>query len=66
MGSYSGSRQILNKAIIDLSGTTKSLHTDRIFRYWAGCSYPNEMDSIRRTGIIDVVCTVEGDEFQFE
>lgn len=60
------SRQILNKAIIDLSGLTKSLHTDRISDIGLAAAIQSEMDSIRRTGIIEVVCTVEGDEIQFE
>lgn len=60
------SRQILNKAIIDLSGLTKSLHTDRISDIGLAAAIQSELDSIQRTGIAQVHFQVVGEELQFD
>ena len=56
------SRQMLNKAIVDLSNLTKSLHTDRITQVGLADSIRFECAAISRTGIIKVSFDVLGDE----
>jgi len=60
------SRQILNKAIADLSSLTKSLHTDRITEIGLDEAIRYEIDSVKRSGILDVNLSIEGEEFHFE
>src|SRR5690606_5134779 len=54
----------LNKAIIDLSNLTKSLHTDRITQVGLADSIRYECSAISRTGILAIRFEVLGDEEQ--
>jgi signal transduction histidine kinase len=56
------SRQMLNKAIFDLSNLTKSLHTDRIAQVGLVDSIRFECAAISKTGIVSVRFDVLGDE----
>lgn len=58
------SREVLNKAIFDLSDLTKSLHSDRIKDVGLVESMRFELASIKKAGLIDVQFAVTGDEFQ--
>lgn len=60
------SRQLLNKAIVDLSQLTKSLHTDRITDIGLPEAVRYEIESIRKLGILEVVFEVQGQEFVFD
>lgn len=60
------SRQILNKAIIDLSNLTKSLHTDRITDIGLAESIGFEVDAVRKSGILDIQYEVKGAEIPFD
>ncbi len=60
------SRQILNKAISDLSHLTKSLHTDRITEISLADSIRFETDSVKKLGIVEVTYDVTGEEFAFD
>jgi len=60
------SRQILNKAILDLSNLTKSLHTDRITGIGLAESIGFEVDSVRKSGILDIQYKVSGNELHFD
>ncbi len=60
------SRQILNKAILDLSNLTKSLHTDRITGIGLAESIGFEVDSVRKSGILDIQYNVSGNELHFD
>jgi signal transduction histidine kinase len=48
------SRDILNKAIIDLANLTKSLHTDRISQIGIDSAIEFEINNIRKTGLIQI------------
>ena len=48
------SRDILNKAIIDLANLTKSLHTDRISQIGIESAIEFEINNIRKTGLIEI------------
>ncbi|MCR6721648.1 MAG: sensor histidine kinase [Chitinophagaceae bacterium] len=56
------SRQILNKAIVDLSNLTKSLHTDRIAQVGLADSIRYECGAISKAGILSVRYDILGDE----
>lgn len=56
------SRSILNNAIADLSSLTKSLHTDRITDINISEAIGFEVDSVKKSGIIDIVYEVKGRE----
>ena len=60
------SQVVLNKAIIDLSGLTKSLHTDRITQVGLAESIRNELTSVRNTGLIKVKFSLSGEEFELQ
>lgn len=60
------SRQILNKAIVDLSNLTKSLHTDRITEIGLAESIGFEVDAVRKSGILDIQYEVKGTEIHFD
>lgn len=60
------SRQILNKAISDLSNLTKSLHTDRITDISLAESIRFETESIKKSGIADVDYQLTGEEVHFD
>lgn len=57
------SQQVLNKAILDLSDLTKSLHTDRIAEVGLADSIRFELASINKTGILQTEYSVTGNEF---
>lgn len=60
------SRQILNKAILDLSNLTKSLHTDRITEIGLAESIGFEVDSVRKSGILNIEYEVSGQEVSLD
>lgn len=60
------SRQMLNKAIFDLSNLTKSLHTDRIAQVGLVDSMRFECAAINKTGIVSIRFDVLGDEEQLD
>jgi signal transduction histidine kinase len=59
------SKEVLNKAIYDLSNLTKSLHTDRIAEIGLAESIRFELYAIRNTGILAVQFHQEGDSVHF-
>lgn len=59
------SKEVLNKAIFDLSNLTKSLHTDRIADIGLIESVRYELYAIRRAGIIQIQFNPEGIEYPF-
>ncbi len=59
------SREVLNKAIFDLSNLTKSLHTERIAEIGLVESVRYEIYAIKRAGILQVQLITEGDEVPF-
>lgn len=58
------SRDVLNKAIYDLSDLTKSLHSDRINDVGLVESMRFELAAIKKTGLLDVQFSVSGNEAQ--
>jgi len=59
-------RQILNKAAIDLSDLTKSLHTDRIAQIGLAEAIRFEMENVRKSGIMQTEYEIEGAEYDFD
>ena len=59
-------RQILGKAATDLSDLTKSLHTDRIAQIGLAEAIRFEMESIRRSGIMDAEFDASGAEYTLD
>ncbi|RYY62414.1 MAG: hypothetical protein EOO05_02920 [Chitinophagaceae bacterium] len=59
------SKEVLNKAIFDLSNLTKSLHTDRITQVGLSDSIRFELYALKKAGILDVHFHVEGAEEHF-
>lgn len=57
------SAQVLNKAIIDLSDLTKSMHSDRITDLGLEECIRFELHSVKHAGLIDTVFNVNGREF---
>lgn len=64
--SVQNSRQMLNKAIADMSDLTKGLHTDRIVQIGLAEAIRFDLESLRRTGLIDVGYALDGDEHHFD
>lgn len=60
------SRQMLNKVIYDMADLTKSLHTDRIAQIGLVEAIRFDLDSLRRTGLLQVEFSVAGEEYPFE
>jgi signal transduction histidine kinase len=60
------SQEVLNKAIIDLSNLTKSLHSDRIAQIGLVESVRSELSSVRKAGIANVVFNQSGTEIFFD
>jgi two-component system NarL family sensor kinase len=56
------SRQILNKAMTDLADLTKSLHTDRIAQIGLADSIQFELESLRRSGLVEIEFSISGPE----
>ncbi len=59
------SRDILNKAIIDLSNLTKGLHTDRIAQVGLAESIRYELVALKNAGILQAQFRKEGEEVAF-
>lgn len=59
-------RQVLNKAIIDLSNLTKSLHTDRITEISLDEAIRFELEAVKRSGILTVEFELVGGPCDFE
>ncbi|MDR3716230.1 MAG: sensor histidine kinase [Puia sp.] len=55
-------KQMLNKVIVDLSGLTKSMHTDRIAQIGLVEAIRFESESLRRTGLLTLDFSVAGEE----
>jgi signal transduction histidine kinase len=64
--SVQNSRQMLNKIIYDMADLTKSLHTDRISQIGLVEAIRFDVDSLRRTGLVNVSFEVSGNEYPFE
>jgi signal transduction histidine kinase len=60
------SRTMLNKVIYDMGNLTKSLHTDRITQIGLVEAMTFDLDSMQRTGLLQVDLSVEGDEYRLE
>jgi len=68
-GAYQGlqdSRQMLNKVIFDLSDLTKSLHTDRISEIGLVDAIRFDVETLRKTGLVDIHFNVTGNEYRFD
>ncbi|MFI5153128.1 MAG: sensor histidine kinase [Chitinophagales bacterium] len=66
---YSGlndSRQMLNRVIYDMSDLTKSLHTDRITEIGLLEAIRFDLDSLKKTGLMEFNLSVSGEEFSFD
>lgn len=59
-------RQILNKAALDLSDLTKSLHTDRIAQIGLAEAIRFEMENVRKSGIMQTEYEMNGSEYDFD
>jgi two-component system NarL family sensor kinase len=59
-------RQILNKAALDLSDLTKSLHTDRIAQIGLAEAIRFEMENVRKSGIMKTEYELNGLEYDFD
>ena len=60
------SRQMLNKVIYDMGNLTKSLHTDRVAQIGLVEAMRFDLDSLRRTGLLEVELKVDGQEYRLE
>lgn len=59
-------RQILNKAVMDLSDLTKTMHTDRISMVGLAESIKLELGSIKRSGLCNVQFSMTGKETEMD
>jgi len=64
--SVQNSRQMLNKVIYDMADLTKSLHTDRISQIGLVEANRFDLESLRRTGLVEAAFSVTGDEYPLE
>ena len=64
--SIQNSRQMLNKVIYDMGNLTKSLHTDRIAQIGLVEAMRFDLESLRRTGLLELDFKVEGQEYRLE
>jgi signal transduction histidine kinase len=64
--SVQNTRQMLNKVIYDMADLTKSLHTDRITQIGLVEAVRFDLDGLRRTGLLEVGFTMEGEEYPLE
>jgi len=64
--SVQASRQMLNKVIADMADLTKSLHTDRISQIGLSEAIRFDLDSLKRTGLLEVEFSVSGPEYPFD
>jgi len=56
------SREILNRAIVDVSNLTKSLHTDRIAQIGLREAVQFEVETIRKSGLVNIDFSSSGTE----
>ncbi len=59
------SKEVLNKAILDLSSLTKGLHSDRIAQVGLAESIRYELVALKNAGILQVKFHSEGTELEF-
>ncbi len=64
--SVQASRQMLNKVIFDMGNLTKSMFTDRITQIGFVEAIRFDLDSIQRTGLLQINFSVEGEEYKLE
>jgi len=57
-------REVLNKAVFDLADLTKSLHTDRISQIGLVESVRFDLDTLKKTGLMQVKFNVQGVEYR--
>jgi len=60
------SREMLNKAILDLSNVTKSLHTDRIVEIGLPAAILFELETVKKAGLLVFQFSVSGEEASFD
>jgi signal transduction histidine kinase len=60
------SREMLNKVIFDMGDLTKSLHTDRITEIGLVESISFDVESLRKTGLLEIGFSVSGNEYHFD
>lgn len=63
-GSLQHIREVLNKAVYDLADLTKSLHTDRIAQIGLLESIRFDLETLRKTGLMEVKFHVDGVEYR--
>ncbi|MGN6493365.1 MAG: sensor histidine kinase [Agriterribacter sp.] len=56
-------REVLNKAVYDLADLTKSLHTDRIAQIGLLESIRFDLETLKKTGLMEVNLDVRGEEY---
>lgn len=56
-------REILNKAVYDIADLTKSLHTDRIAQIGLVESIRFDLETLKKTGLMEVNLDVQGEEY---
>jgi two-component system, NarL family, sensor kinase len=57
-------REVLNKAVYDLADLTKSLHTDRISQIGLVESVKFDLETLKKTGLMEVKFDVVGTEYR--
>lgn len=57
-------REVLNKAVYDLADLTKSLHTDRIAQIGLAESIRFDLETLRKTGLVQVNLELHGEEYR--
>ncbi len=59
-------RRMLNQVILDLSGLTKSMHTDRIAQIGLGEAIGFELEALRKTGLLQIDFSIIGQEYSLD
>ncbi|MCO5236300.1 MAG: ATP-binding protein [Chitinophagaceae bacterium] len=57
-------REVLNKAVYDLSDLTKSLHTDRIAQIGLAESIRFDLETLRKAGLVQISMEMQGEEYR--
>jgi signal transduction histidine kinase len=60
------SRQMLNRVIFDMSNLTKSLHTDRITDIGLIEAIRFDLETLKKTGLMEFNFSVNGEEYNFD
>jgi signal transduction histidine kinase len=60
------SRQMLNRVVLDMSNLTKSLHTDRITDIGLMEAIRFDLETLKKTGLMEFNFSVLGDEHHFD